>query len=232
MVKPFTDIIEELRRLLIEDVVGALKYLQKLLPANSLKQDEIILLLGKSSGIRRMELQGTSTIDEIRRLDNEMRRDCLAIINDLTETDFDSSSSKKKTSSGFKGYLLYRIPRQMSLGVETRCIVRISINPDVLSENIKIDENTEQRNLNKVSKSMLIEMSDPSSNQNFDIRTTSKAVQTIDFDGEESTEWRFYVTPLREGHFVIEIKVCIIKPRLVFPMLSRKYHAQRRACVF
>lgn len=36
-------------------------------------------------------------------------------------------------------------------------------------------------------------------------------MQTIDLDGDEYTEWRFYVTPLREGQYILEVKVAVIE---------------------
>jgi hypothetical protein len=64
-----------------------------------------------------------------------------------------------------------------------------------------ICEDTSEMLLKKFSKSMQVELNDPSGRKIFTIRSDSRSVQTIDLEGEEHTEWRFYVMPLLEGEF-------------------------------
>jgi formylglycine-generating enzyme required for sulfatase activity len=99
----------------------------------------------------------------------------------------------------------------MPLHAETRCVVRIATDPGVLVEDFRVDQYTTQRRLKKISKSMLVELHDPSGGRHFSLRPTSRSVQTIDLDGEEFTEWCIYVTPLLEGQHTLELKVCVIE---------------------
>lgn len=136
----------------------------------------------------------------------------MELINDLTESDLSAETLVDKNKPlARQGMLLYQVPHLMTLEEESRCTVRIALDRDVLFEDLKIINHTEERLLKKISKTMQVELADPSGGRNFSIRSTSKPIQTIDLDGEEYTEWRFYVTPLREGQYVLEVKVAVIE---------------------
>ncbi len=202
------EIQQKVRETLVDDLAAAIKYLQSQLHERSPKQDELFLLLGRFNDARRIERQGTSDADEIRRIDSQVRRDLLSIVSTLTPADF---TAPKSNADIRQGHLLYRIPHLMPLAAETRCIVRIALDAEVARENIPLDTHTVEKTLKKFSKSMQVELSDPSGGRNFSIRPDSRCVQTIDLDAEEYTEWRFYVTPLRAGQFMIEVKVAVIE---------------------
>lgn len=206
----FTEQISVFRELLAEDMLRTMEELQAWLPADSPLQDELILLMARYSDIRKKERQQTEDDDFLLRLDNQLRRDILTFIQEIKESDFDPPSANSQKSTG-QGELLYQIPHVMPLEQETRCLVRIALNKEALLQDFKPDAATEQRSLRKISKTMQVELNDPSGGQIFDIRTTSRAIQSIDIEGIDYTEWRFFVKPKKQGSFVLEIKVCVIE---------------------
>lgn len=155
------DIQRDLRQLLTDDLKAVLDQLQALLPENAPKQDEIFLLLGRYNDARRLERQGTATGGEVRHIENQLRRDLLTFINELTEADFDPAAQKNKPGGAKQGMLLYQVPHLMTLEEETRCTVRIALDRDVLFDDLKIIDHTEERLLKKISKSMQVELADP-----------------------------------------------------------------------
>jgi len=215
LAKPLPELQRDLSQMLTEGLKATIEYLQSLLPPAASKYDELYLMLGRYNALRELDRSGVAEGAEIRRIENQIRKDLLEIIDGLTEDDFDPEAGHKpafaKASAGKQGMLLYQVPQMMTLGDECRCLVRIALDATVLKEDLKIIDHTEERLLKKISKSMQVELGDPSGGRNFSVRTTSKSVQTIDLEGDEYTEWRFYVTPLREGEYLLEVKVSVIE---------------------
>jgi formylglycine-generating enzyme required for sulfatase activity len=207
---PFAEIIQEALSLLPKDLASAIAYLQRELPSASPRQDELLLLLGRCNDARKLSLSGVVDTDKVSTLENAVRRDLLLLIRDLRETEF-TANAPTATAQDKPSNLLYRIPHAMPLLKETKCVVRIATDPGVLVADFRVDQYTERRRLKKISKSMLVELHDPSGGRHFSLRPTSRSVQTIDLDGEEYTEWCIYVTPLMEGQHTLELKVCVIE---------------------
>lgn len=103
---------------------------------------------------------------------------CSTFVNELTEADFDAEAPKAKPGGAKQGMLLYQVPHLMALDEETHLIVRIALDRDVLFEDLKIIDHTEERLLKKISKTMQVELADRSGGRNFSIRSTSKACTT------------------------------------------------------
>ncbi len=210
LTKPLPELQRELRDLLAESTAAAIQRLQAELPENSPKQDELFLLSSRLDAARKLQGQGTARFDDILIIENQVRRDLLALVNALTPTDFDPP--KTAVTAARQGHLLYRIPHQMPLGEPTQCVVRIALDPDLVREDFDVDEHTVLKTLKKYSKTMLVELFDPSGGRNFDIRSLNKyETQTIDFDAVEPTQWRFEVVPRREGQFTLEVRVVVIE---------------------
>ena len=213
LAKPLETLRKELNELLVDDLVAALRQLQQLLPENAEKQQQTTALLGRFNAANKERLRGTISNDELQRLYNQVRADLLDLIAGLSEADFDAATAQKAGADGKpaprQGSVLYRVPHQMPLDKETKCVVRIALEEEAIVENITLDEHVQLKSLYRVSDTMQAEIIDPSGGQVFRIRTTSEPVQLIDEQG--FTEWRFYVTPLREGAFPLEIKVSVIE---------------------
>ncbi|MDX2136163.1 MAG: formylglycine-generating enzyme family protein [Saprospiraceae bacterium] len=207
--KPFADILREAEDLLARDLPGAIAYLRGVLPPASPRQDELLLLLARYNDARALSVAGAADTREISVLENAVRRELLLLVRDLKASEWDAPAAPNTQDKSSN--LLYRIPRAMPLGLETLCVVRIATDPGVLVQDFTVDVYTEQRRLKKISKSMLVELSDPSGGRHFGIRPDSRSTQTIDLDGEEYTQWKIYVTPLLPGEHTLELKVCVVE---------------------
>ncbi|MDX2070903.1 MAG: CHAT domain-containing protein [Haliscomenobacter sp.] len=114
-----------------------------------------------------------------------------------------------KAKHAKKGLVLYKIPKTMQLQHETKCIVRIAIDEEILIKGIQRDADTIIEPNIGVSNRMEAKLIDPSRTPAFSIRSTSEPIQLINDD--RVTEWKFYVTPLIVGQHELELKVIIIK---------------------
>ncbi len=209
LTKPLPELQRELRERLAEDITTAIQRLQTELPENSPKQDELFLLRSRLEVARKLRGQGAARLDDILIIENQVSRDFLELVKALRPQDFEPPLTP---AAARQGHLLYRIPHQMPLGEKTRCVVRIALDPDLVREDFKMDEHTVEKTLKKFSKSMLVELYDPSGGRNFEIHSLNKSdTQTIDFEAVQLTQWRFDVVPLREGQFILEVRVAVIE---------------------
>lgn len=207
--KPLPELQQELRDLLTEDLAGALKMLQQLLPPGSEKHQTVTTLLGKLNDTNKARLRGTIANDELQLAYNQLRSDLLDLIDGLDTADFDTATAMPEAKKAKQGEILYRIPHAMPLGRETRCLVRIALDADAIVENITLDEHVTLKPLMRVSDLMQVELLDPSGEPTFQIRSISSPEQIVEDEGY--TEWLFWVTPLRAGTFPLMIKVSVIE---------------------
>lgn len=114
-------------------------------------------------------------------------------------------------SSPYKqGKVLYLIPDKMQLEKKHKCYIRIApedIAESVLKERLK-DANTaviEQLRIGNIMKSELI---DDSGDDAFEIELLSELEQPIEEYGY--TEWRYHVTPIKQGNFALCIKIAVL----------------------
>jgi uncharacterized protein (TIGR02145 family) len=129
----------------------------------------------------------------------------------LEEDDFNpevKSSNLSKDNKVKKGHILYKVPQKMQLQKESKCIVRIAFDKEMLVEDLSIDEDTKIKAEIRISDSMKVEIDDSINPGAFDIRAGNKAIQFIDQD--DFTQWRFFVKPLLVGEHILEIKVSIM----------------------
>ena len=207
--KPLPALQQELRDLLVDDLAGALKMLQQLLPPGSEKAQTVTTLLGKLNDTNKARLRGTIANDELQRAYNQLRSDLLDLVDGLAETDFDPAVKTPEAKKAKQGEILYRIPHAMPLGRETRCLVRIALSADAIVENITLDEHVTLKELSRVSDLMQVELVDPADTPTFKIRAINTPEQLVEDEGY--TEWLFQVTPLRAGTFPLMIKVAVIE---------------------
>lgn len=209
LAKPLPVFQQEIREQLVEDLAGALKTLEQLLPAGSEKQRAIITLLGKLNDTNKARLRGTIANEALQLAYNQLRSDLLDLVDSLAESDFDPAAQAPESKKAKQGEILYRIPHAMPLGRETRCLVRIALHTDAIVENITLDEHVTLKSLSRVSDLMQVELLDPDSEPAFTIRAINSAEQFVEEEGY--TEWLFQVTPLRAGTFPLMIKVAVIE---------------------
>jgi len=209
MPKPLPELQQELRDQLVDDLAGALKALQQLLPPGSEKHQTATTLLGKLNDTNKARLRGTISNENLQLAYNQLRSDLLDLIDGLQTADFEAATAVPENPKAKKGEILYRIPDAMPLGRETRCLVRIALDADAIVENITFDEYVTLKPLSRVSDLMQVELLDPGKDPAFDIRSISSPEQFVEDEGY--TEWLFQVTPLHAGTFPLLIKVSVIE---------------------
>lgn len=207
---PLSDLQQELRAQLVDDLAGALKALQACLPPGSEKCQAVTMLLGKLNDTNKASLRGTMSNEALQLAYNQLRSDLLDLIDGLTAADFEAAPpTPPEAPKAKRGEILYRIPDTMPLGQETRCLVRIALDADAIVENITLDEHVVLKTLSRVSDLMQVELLDPGKTPAFEVRSINSAEQFVEAQGY--TEWLFQVTPLRAGTFPLLIKVSVIE---------------------
>ena len=188
-----------------------IKTLEGLLPSKSPKYDVLVALKADYRKLKLEVLEGLLSKAEENRQQAQIRRRLLDFLRGLEPEDFDKKARRSHLAPEQKikkGHVLYRIPKQMQLAQESRCLVRIAFDKEMIVEDLDLDEDTELRSGIRISDYMKVEVVDPSPDGVFDIRTTSEPVQLIDAD--DFTEWKFYVKPKQAGEHILELKVNIM----------------------
>lgn len=220
---PLPQLKRELEDLLLDlqYLATALQRLRDLLPESSEKRVTVVTLLGRLNDANKKALRQVLDDHALQIEYNAIRSDLLDLIAGLEDADFQESAKQEPANpnaSGKQGSVLYRIPHAMPLRKETECVVRIAINEDAIVEDITIDKQVVLKNLSRISDLMQVELTDPSRDPVFSIRSTSAAQQLITGDGY--TQWFFYVEPLQEGVHSLEVKVCVLE--MAFNQIARK----------
>jgi formylglycine-generating enzyme len=207
--KNIDDIRRELRDLIVEGIPETMKALKAVLPPNSARYQDLLLIEGRLKEANIAALRGTLSNDDLQLAYNQIRASLLDLINELTDADLsDAPPSVAEPAKARSGNILYRIPDAMQLNHEHKCIVRIAVNEELLLENIELDQDIRLQSI-RISDVMLVQLLDPSGEQPFHIRSVNSAEQFIDED--TFTEWLFYVKPLREGTWPLLLKVAVLE---------------------
>lgn len=207
--KNINDIRRELRDLIVEGIPETVKALKAVLPPNSARYQDLLLIEGRLKEANISALRGTLSNDELQLAYNQIRASLLDLINELTEADLqDAPPSVAEPPKARSGNILYRIPDAMQLNHEHKCIVRIAVNEELLLENIELDQDVRLQSI-RISDVMLVQLLDPSGEEPFHIRSVNSAEQFIDED--TFTEWLFYVKPVLEGTYPLLLKVAVLE---------------------
>lgn len=188
-----------------------LKSLKGLLPGGTPKYDILLTLEAEYRQLKLDTFAGVLSHENKILRESQLRKRLLDLISSLVAEDFDKETEHSALADKQKirrGHVLYRIPQQMQLQEESRCLVRIAFDKAMIVEDLDLDEDIELRSEVRISDYMKVEIEDPSAEGVFAIRTTSEEVQFIDQD--DFTEWHFYVKPLVPGEHSLELKVSVI----------------------
>ena len=115
-----------------------------------------------------------------------------------------SNASKNKSS----GRILHNIPGIMPLGRESRCIVRIAFDDEILTRDFQLTKDTIIQSV-RIAEVMGVELLDFNETPAFQIRTITEEEQFLASD--DFTQWIFQVKPIHEGKFPLTLKVCVIE---------------------
>lgn len=194
-----------------EGISACIAALKEVLPERSERFEDVLLVESRQNEANRQRLRNLISNEDLQITYARIREDLMGLIDLLNETDFevpDIDDGKIKTKPVKKGSILHRIPGQMQLNTETKCIVRIALDEEVIIKNIDLDEDVVLKSI-RVSDIMQVALIDPSDEHPFKINAISSAEQFVDED--DFTEWIFYVTPVLEGTFPLLLKVAVIE---------------------
>ncbi len=198
-----------LRELATSDIAAALVYLKEQLPETSPKQTELLSILGRLNDANRNFRKGILSADTLQLEVNRVRDAFLEFLNGLELADFEASVKKNSHAGPKTGTVLYRIPRKMGTFQTVKCLVRVAIDEEVITDNMTVDGNVQLRPSIEVSDAMDAALLDPSNGENFEITSPNSTRQRVRDTGY--TEWLFYVTPLKAGTHPLLIRVSMLE---------------------
>jgi len=201
---------QELKELLTEGIGLALQALKDKLPPHTARYNEVIQLEGRLKEANMQRRQGILSYEQLQLTYSRLRQDVLDLVDDLQTADFQVQNVPASAKTSKRGSILYRIPTQMQLERETRCIVRIAFLEEYLLENIELDADTKIQSI-RIAEVMGVQLLDPNEQQAFSIRLLTEGEQFVDED--DYTEWIFNVKPLLEGIFSLMLKVTVIEEK-------------------
>lgn len=194
------------RHLLSESLGRAFDSIEARLPAGSTKADELLLLKAQLNEANRAKVMGVKSNEDLQLDYNRIRLHLLEWIDGLEIADFNAAASGLKPKG--RGVLLHKIPRQMEVGREEVCVIRLAYDRAVIADNLELTEAVEVKEVT-VSEVMEAELIDANSQPAFHIRTYHDERQFLEVGAY--TEWKFYVEPIREGTFRLLLKLTVIE---------------------
>jgi hypothetical protein len=194
------------RHLLSESLGRAFDSIEERLPAGSAKADDLLLLKAQLNEANRAKVMGVKSSEDLQLDYNRIRLHLLEWIDGLEISDFNTVVHSLKPKG--RGVLLHKIPRQMEVGREEVCVIRLAYDRAVIADNLELTEAVEVKEVT-VSEVMEAELIDANSEPAFRIRTYHDERQFLEVGAY--TEWKFYVEPIREGTFRLLLKLTVIE---------------------
>ncbi len=195
-----------LRYLVPDSIADTIAELKKHVPDFSSKFSALLLLESRLNDANLQRIEGTMSEGNLQLSYNQIRADLLLFINGLQVTDFELPVAG--TPAAKTGSLLYKIPTQMTLQKETKCVVRLAFEKESIIRNIELTDDVVLKSV-RVAEVMQVELIDPTEPHPFAIRSISDEEQFVE-KGDYS-EWCFYVKPLLEGTFPLVLKISVIE---------------------
>lgn len=195
------------RQLVSSSLGKAFSAIEERLPAESPKADALLLLKAQLNEANRDKVMGVKSAEDLELAYNRIRLNLLEFIKELELSDFNAMGSGFQPAAK-RGVLLHKIPKKMAVGREEECIIRLAYERSLIADNLEITEEVEVKEVT-ISEVMEAELIDPNAEPAFNIRTFHDERQFL--TRGEYTEWKFYVSPLREGHFRLLLKLTVIE---------------------
>ncbi len=207
--KPIEDVKKDLLDWIGKGIDLALKALKNTIPADVPKYKDVIMLEGRYRELHKNWLEkGVLSDEEALVESNKIQEAIINFINDLKEEDLVKELAEKVEQKAKTGKVLYRVPDQMQVNKEVKCIIRVAFTEDILLQDIEQEADDTIKDV-RIADVMAAEIIDPNEQPAFAIRTFSERVQFI--DESDFTEWLFYVKPLLEGSYPLLLKVAIVE---------------------
>ena len=172
---------------------------------SSLVTDATLLESRYTNTFNDFTMKGILPRDDYDRTVAQINYAMLEMLEKLEKSATISSGGVKNKNSG---RLLHNIPGIMPVGKESRCIVRIAYDDEMLLRDLKTDANTTIQSV-RIAEVMGVELVDFNETPAFNIRTITEEEQFISSD--DYTQWLFMVKALREGKYPLTLKVTVIE---------------------
>ena len=196
-----------------EGVLPAIKFIQGVLPESAAKFNLLILMESRFNELNRKIASGIIS-DEDQNLEaNKISNDFLTFLDALKEEDFAEKTAEEVAEKPDLriGKTLYRIPQKMQIGVEVECSVWISFDMETILKEVQQATTDEVRDI-RISNVMGVELiphGSTDAEKTFDILTYDETEQII--EKGLSTNWVFYVKPLKEGKHPLILRISVIE---------------------
>ena len=208
--KKLSSLKEDWREEMKDSINDVLKAIEEEMPESAVKHNELLALKLRLNDANKQKIMGMQSAEQLNVLYNALRYDILMFIDELVPDDFEPAPIVfgQGQPPPQKGTLLHKIPRQMAVGKEVECIIRLAFERAVIADNLDLTDEVEVKDV-VVSKVMQAELLDPNATPAFKIRTFSDEEQFLQTG--TYTEWKFLVTPLREGAFKLLLKISVVE---------------------
>ncbi len=210
--KPLLEIKKELREILPEGIDLCLRALKPYLSDSTDKYKDLILLESRYQEVTRRLIQGIVSNEDAQLEFNKIRKDILDFIEGIEENHLKETEAVNPYDGKpdiYNGELLYRIPPEMFIEEEVKCLVRLAFDRKILMEDLEKEDHDVMKDV-RISDVMGVELLDPEG-EAFQIRSLNDIVQFVEKDFY--TEWVFYVKPQKEGKHTLVLKVSVIEMR-------------------
>lgn len=198
-----TELKRRLRQLLPDEGISAvIQALKEVLPEVAPKFSTVFQLETRLNMANRDKIRGVLSQEQLELAYNRISADLIEFIDNLLEDDFAAEGAAAKSGS-----ILYKIPHTMQVERETRCVVRLAFEEEVIIRNIELTGAVLKPV--RVSEVMEVALIDPNDDPAFDIREVNSAEQFL--EKGDYTEWLFYVTPLRVGQYPLALRVSVVE---------------------
>ncbi len=167
--------------------------------------NNLLLLKTRLNTLKRNENLGLSSFSDANR---ERAQISNALLQMLEEIDKTPPLSKDEPKNKNQGRFLFNIPNLMYMGRDSRCIIRIAHNDEILLKELKQDDNMTIQDV-RIAEVMGVELVDLNETPAFSIRTMTEKEQFIPAD--DYTQWLFMVNALAEGKYPLTLKVSVIE---------------------
>ncbi len=165
---------------------------------------DVIQLRRQYSTIQNAKLASTLMYDQIKVLEAQLTDAITIFLSKLR--DYETNAAVRAERSG-QGMLMHNIPQRMPMGLPTRCTIRIGAIKEALMKGMEQEQFAKVEQI-KVSKLMEVQLLAEQQDA-FDIKTVNRSEQEVDFDNY--AQWRYDVTPLRQGQFSLTLKISTVK---------------------
>jgi hypothetical protein len=201
---------EDWREAMTDSINDVLQAIEEEMPESAVKHNELLALKLRLNDANKQKIMGMQSAEQLNVLYNALRYDILMFIDELSPQDFEPAPIVfgQGQPPPQKGTLLHKIPRKMAVGKEVECIIRLAFERAVIADNLDLTDEVEVKDV-VVSKVMEAELLDPNAEPAFRIRTFSDEEQFLQTG--TYTEWKFLVTPIREGAFKLLLKISVVE---------------------